>query len=158
MINKAIIIGRLGRDPEIRYTSSGTPVASFSVATDEKWTGQDGNRQTKTEWHNIVAWSRLAEICEQYLKKGKLVYIEGRIQTREWDDKDGNKRRTTEIVATNMQMLSARQEDDAMGGQNYGDNYNSSRGPASRGSNGNRQSVNDGPPPDLDLTDDDIPF
>lgn len=71
MVNKAIIVGRLGRDPEVRYTSSGTPVASFSVATDEKWTGQDGSKQSKTEWHNIVVWSRLAEICEQYLKKGQ---------------------------------------------------------------------------------------
>lgn len=105
MVNRAFLIGRLGRDPELRYTTSGTPVASFSIATDERWVDSGGNRQTRTEWHNIVAWSKLAEICGQYLKKGKLVFIEGRIQTREWDDRDGNKRRTTEIVASNMQML-----------------------------------------------------
>lgn len=151
MINKAIIVGRLGRDPEIRYTSSGTPVANFSVATDEKWTGQDGTRQTKTEWHNIVAWSKLAEICEQYLRKGKLVYIEGRIQTREWDDRDGNKRRTTEIVASNMQMLGSKGEEE--GGNNQSYNAGQSAGPGA-----GRQSVNEGPPSDVDLTDDDIPF
>lgn len=157
MVNKAIIVGRLGRDPEVRYTSSGTPVASFSVATDEKWTGQDGSKQSKTEWHNIVAWRRLAEICEQYLKKGKLVYIEGRIETREWDDKDGNKRRTTEIIANNMQMLSSRGDDDSMDSQSYGKAPSSSRqsGP---GNNSEKQSVNEGASADLDLTDDDIPF
>lgn len=155
MVNKAIIVGRLGRDPEIRYTSSGTPVASFSIATDEKWTGQDGTRQSKTEWHNIVAWTRLAEICEQYLKKGKLVYIEGRIQTREWDDKDGNKRRTTEIVASTMQMLSPRGED----AQGYGESLSSTRKAESGSKNQNsQQAVNEGPASDLDLTDDDIPF
>ncbi len=158
MVNKVIIIGRLGRDPEIRYTSSGTPVASFSVATDEKWTGQDGNRQSKTEWHNIVAWSRLAEICEQYLKKGKLVYIEGRLQTREWDDKDGNKRRTTEIIANNMQMLSSRSEDESMANSGYGKGPSSDRHPGSGARNSDRQLVNEGTPSDLDLTDDDIPF
>ncbi len=158
MVNKVIIVGRLGRDPEIRYTSSGTPVASFSVATDEKWTGQDGNRQSRTEWHNVVAWSRLAEICEQYLKKGKLVYIEGRLQTREWDDKDGKKRRTTEIIANTMQMLSSRGDDESMGNNGYGKGPSSSR-PAGQGAqNDDRQSVNEGPPSDLDLTDDDIPF
>lgn len=154
MVNKAIIVGRLGRDPEIRYTSSGTPVASFSIATDEKWTGQDGTRQSKTEWHNIVAWTRLAEICEQYLKKGKLVYIEGRIQTREWDDKDGNKRRTTEIVASTMQMLSSRGED----AQGYGESLSSARQAGSGTKNQNSESVNEGKASDVELTDDDIPF
>ncbi len=105
MVNRAFLIGRLGRDPELRHTTSGTPVASFSIATDERWVDSEGNRQTRTEWHRIVAWRRLAEICGQYLKKGKLVFIEGRIQTREWDDRDGNKRRTTEIEASDMQML-----------------------------------------------------
>ncbi len=155
MVNKAIIVGRLGRDPEMRRTSTGTPVASFSVATDEKWTGQDGSKQSKTEWHNVVAWSRLAEICEQYLKKGKLVYIEGRLQTREWDDREGNKRRTTEIVASNMQMLSSRQEDEAMGSHDYGNGASSSR---QAGPGKSSQSVNDASSSDLDLTDDDIPF
>ena len=114
MVNKVILIGRLGRDPEIRYTTSGTPVANFSIATDERWNDRDGNRQTRTEWHNIVLWSGLATISEKYLKKGRLVYIEGRIQTREWDDRDGNKRRTTEIIGQNMQML-GRDTDDRAG-------------------------------------------
>ncbi|HLV00617.1 MAG TPA: single-stranded DNA-binding protein [Acidobacteriota bacterium] len=110
MVNRVFLIGRLGRDPELRYTGSGTPVANFSLATDETWTDANGQRQNRTEWHNIVVWSRLAEICHQYLRKGRLVFIEGRIQTREWDDRDGNKRRTTEIVATNMQMLESRSD------------------------------------------------
>ena len=108
MVNRAILVGRLGRDPEVRYTGSGTAVANFSIATDERWTDQGGQRKTRTEWHRIVAWGKLAEICGQYLKKGKLVYIEGRIQTREWDDRDGNKRSTTEIVAGNMVMLDSK--------------------------------------------------
>ena len=105
MINKVILVGRLGRDPELRYTPSGTAVANFSVATDERWSNAGGEAQSRTEWHNIVVWSKLAEICNQYLTKGRLVFIEGRIQTRDWEDKDGNKRRTTEIVASDMKML-----------------------------------------------------
>jgi len=112
MVNRVFLIGRLGRDPEIRHTTSGSAVANFSIATDERWTDSEGNRQTRTEWHNIVAWRKLAEICGQYLRKGRLVFIEGRIQTREWDDRDGNKRRTTEIVASNMQMLGGRGDAD----------------------------------------------
>ena len=110
MVNRVILVGRLGRDPEMRYTTSGTPVVNFSLATDEVWTDQNKERQKRTEWHSIVAWSRLAEICNQYLGKGQLIFIEGRIQTREWDDRDGNKRRTTEVVASNMQMLGRRSE------------------------------------------------
>ena len=105
MINKATIIGRLGQDPEVRYTQGGNAVANFSVATSETWKDQQGNKQEQTEWHNIVAFKRLGEICGEYLKKGSQVYIEGRIQTRSWDDKDGNKRYTTEIVAREMKML-----------------------------------------------------
>jgi single-strand DNA-binding protein len=104
-VNKAILIGRLGADPVKRYTSSGTPVVTFRIATTEGWTNKDGQRQERTEWHQIVAWSKLAEICDQYLSKGRLVYIEGRIQTREWEDKDGNRRWTTEVIANQMQML-----------------------------------------------------
>ena len=108
MINKAIIIGNLGKDVEMKYTQSGTAVANFSVATTEKWKGHDGQMQEQTEWHRIVAFSRLAEICGEYLSKGSKVYIEGRIQTRSWEDKDGNKRETTEIVASTMKMLSGK--------------------------------------------------
>jgi single-strand DNA-binding protein len=109
MINKALLIGNLGGDPEVRYTQSGSAVANFTVATTETWT-KDGKKEEKTEWHRIVAFARLGEICGEYLSKGSKVYIEGRIQTRQWDDKDGNKRYTTEIVAREMKMLSSRNE------------------------------------------------
>ena len=108
MVNKAILIGNLGGDPEVRYTQSGTAVANFSVATKEKWKDKDGQLQEQTEWHKIVAFARLGEICGEYLSKGSKVYIEGRIQTRQWEDKDGNKRYTTEIVAREMKMLDSR--------------------------------------------------
>jgi len=114
-VNKAIIIGNLGADPEIRYTPAGTAVANFSVATKEQWTNKDGEKEERTEWHRIVAWARLGEICGEYLKKGSPVYIEGRLQTRSWEDKEGVKRYTTEIIAQTMQMLgSARREGQAM--------------------------------------------
>ena len=108
MINKVILIGNLGADPEVRYTQSGTPVASFSLATTERRKGQDGQVQEMTEWHRIVAWTRLAEICGEYLSKGSKVYIEGRLQTRKWKDQSGNDRYTTEIIAREMKMLSPR--------------------------------------------------
>ncbi len=103
-VNKVILVGRLGADPEVRYTPGGAAVANFRMATSENWT-KDGERQERTEWHKIVAFGKLGEICGEYLAKGKQVYIEGRIQTRSWEDKDGNKRWMTEIVANNMQML-----------------------------------------------------
>lgn len=103
-VNKVILVGNLGKDPELRYTASGTAVASFSLATTERYK-KDGQQQEKKEWHNIVAWGNLAEICDKYLAKGRQVYIEGRIQTRSYDDKEGNKRYVTEIVASEMQML-----------------------------------------------------
>ena len=104
-INKAILIGNLGSDPEVRYTPSGSSVANFTLATNEQWTDKNGEKQERTEWHRIVAWGRLGEICGEYLRKGSPIYIEGRIQTRSWEDRDGNKRYTTEIVAQSMQML-----------------------------------------------------
>ncbi len=107
-LNKAILIGNLGRDPEVRYTPDGLAVANFSIATSEKW-----KDETRTEWHRIVAFGKLGEICGEYLSKGKQVYIEGRIQTREWEDRDGNKRYTTEIVANNMIMLGSKNSADA---------------------------------------------
>lgn len=118
-VNKVILIGRLGKDPEIRSTPQGTTVAKFTIATDERFTDRSGEKQERTEWHNIVAWSKLAEICGQYLKKGKLVYIEGSLRTDSWDDKEtGQKRYRTEIVAQNMQMLDRR--GDEGGGGSYG--------------------------------------
>src|ERR1700736_394219 len=115
-VNKAILVGRLGRDPETRFTSGGQAVANFTLATDETFKDRSGERQKRTEWHRIVLWGKLAEITQQYLKKGMLVYIEGRIQTRQWEDKrDGQKRTTTEIVANVMRMLTSRAEGAAVG-------------------------------------------
>jgi len=108
MINKAILVGRLGKDPEVRYTQDGTMVTTFNLATDENWKDKAGEKNQRTEWHRIVTFGKLAEICGNYLVKGKLVYIEGRIQTRSWDDKDGVKRYTTEIVASDMKMLDSK--------------------------------------------------
>ncbi len=142
-VNKVILVGRLGADPEIRYTPSGAAVANFTLATSENWKDKDGNKQEKTEWHKIVVFSKLAEICGQYLNKGKQIYIEGRIQTRQWEDRDGNKKYTTEIVANQMQMLGSP-------GQNQNQNQNQSA-PANAG-NAPRAGEND--PPELD----DIPF
>lgn len=110
-INKVILIGRLGKDPELKYTPSGTPVAKFSLATDSSYKDSSGDKQQRTEWHNIVAWNKLAEICGQYLTKGKQVYIEGRIQSRQWEDKQtGAKRTAYDIIANQMVMLGSRSD------------------------------------------------
>jgi len=111
-LNKVMIIGRLGRDPEMRYTPSGRPVTTFSVATSRTWNTSEGEKRTETEWFNVVAWGSLAEICKQYLTKGMQVYVEGRLQTRHWDDPEGNKHSSTEIVANEMIMLGERREGD----------------------------------------------
>jgi single-strand DNA-binding protein len=111
-VNKVILIGNLGADPEVRYMPSGGAVANFRMATTEQWTDKgSGEKQERTEWHRIVAFGRLGEICGEYLHKGSPVYIEGRLQTREWEDRDGNKRYTTEIVALAMQMLGLRAQE-----------------------------------------------
>ena len=126
-LNKVILIGNLGRDPELRYTQSGQAVANFTLATNESWTNRNGEREEHTEWHRIVAWAKLAEICGEYLSKGKQVYVEGRLQTREWEDKEGNKRHTTEIKADKLLMLGSRGDpvsqapDDAGRGGGHGD-------------------------------------
>lgn len=111
-INKVTLVGRLGKTPELSFLPSGVAVAKFPIATDEQWTDKDGNKQERTEWHNIVAWRKLAEICAKYLVKGKLIYIDGKIQTRSYDDKEGNKRYITEVIADNMVMLSRTGEGD----------------------------------------------
>jgi len=138
-VNKAIIIGNLGSDPELRYTAGGQAVANFSVATTEKWRDKDGQNQENTEWHRVVLWARQAEVAKEYLKKGSSVYIEGRIQTRSYEDKDGNKRYTTEIVGQRMQFLGGRG-----GGGGGTDNGPSEPPPA--------------PPGNIDSEDDDLPF
>ena len=104
-VNKVILIGNLGRDPELRYIPSGTAVTNFTLATTESWTNKNGEREERTEWHRIVVWGRTAELCAQYLSKGRTVYVEGRLQTREWEDKEGQKRRTTEVNAQTVQFL-----------------------------------------------------
>jgi single-strand DNA-binding protein len=121
VVNKVILIGRLGADPEIRYTPSGAEVATFRMATSESWTNKSGEKEERTEWHRIVAWRGLAKICGEYLSKGKLVYIEGRLRTRSWEDRDGNKRSTTEIEATEMKMLGGIGEQKSKGKDVEGD-------------------------------------
>src|SRR5947209_3489191 len=145
-VNKVILVGRLGRDPELKYTASGVPFCRFSMATDDVWNDKaSGERQERTEWHNIVAWDRLAEICNQYLTKGRLVYIEGSLQTREWDDQEGNKRKTTEIRARDMVLLGSPGECTGGGGQ---------RRPAAADAAGASTSA---APGTSTITDDDIP-
>jgi single-strand DNA-binding protein len=104
-VNKVILIGNLGSDPEVRYTQSGQAVAHFNIATTDAWTDKNGQTQERTEWHRIVVWAKQAENCAKYLSKGRQVYLEGRLQTRDWQDKEGNKRQTTEIVANDVQFL-----------------------------------------------------
>ncbi|HVM94424.1 MAG TPA: single-stranded DNA-binding protein [Terriglobales bacterium] len=156
-VNKVILIGNLGKDPEVKYTPQGTPVAKITLATNERFKGKDGNWQDRTEWHNVVLWQRLAEIAGEYLKKGGKVYIEGRLQTRSWDDKQtGQKKYMTEVVANDLVLLSGRGE--GGGGEHSG----SSRGAAASGGNNFDQSV---PEPEhaaagggSAITDEDIPF
>ena len=125
-LNKVMIIGNLGRDPEMRFTPSGRPVTSFTVATSRTWNSPDGERHEETEWFNVVAWGKLAETCKQYLVKGQQVYVEGRLQTRRWEDQEGRKHFSTEIVADRMLMLGDRKtahgaEGAPLGGENFAD-------------------------------------
>ncbi|MGH0037600.1 MAG: single-stranded DNA-binding protein [Myxococcota bacterium] len=142
-VNKVILIGNLGRDPELRYTQSGQPVTNFTLATSENWTDkQSGEKQERTEWHRIIVWGRTGEMCAKYLAKGRTVYVEGRLQTREWEDKEGNKRRTTEINAQTVQFLGGPR------GEGRGDG----------GSGGGGQDAGPGPGGPAGPPDDDIPF
>jgi len=122
-INKVILIGNLGKDPEVRYTPAGKAVANFSLATTERWTDRDGQRQDKVEWHTVVAWGKLGELAGQYLKKGRPVYVEGKIATRSWDDKDGSKHYKTEIVANQLVFLGSNDRQGQDDGQ-YNDDRN----------------------------------
>lgn len=146
-VNKVILVGNLGRDPELRYTQSGQAVATFSIATTDRWRDKDGANQEKTEWHRIVVWGKTAENCAQYLQKGRSAYIEGRIQSNDWEDKEGNKRTTTEIIAQSVQFLGGR-------GGAAGGNTGSSGGADSGGGTSGSQSGTpaDAPPGD------DVPF
>lgn len=109
-VNKVILIGNLGKDPELRYATTGSAVTSFSLATNEQWKDQEGNPQERTSWHNLVVWGKLAEIAAEYLKKGRKIYVEGRLQYRDYEDKNGNKRYVTEIVVSDLMMLGSRQD------------------------------------------------
>lgn len=159
MVNRVTLVGRLGKDPETRYTSGGQAVCNFSVATDETYKDRAGERQKRTEWHRIVMWGKLAEIAQQYLKKGALVYIEGRIQSRQWEDKrDGQKKTSYEIVADTMKMLGGRGEGAAAAGAGMGGGAGAPRG---RSSDADFES---GPMPEEhsggggEISDEDIPF
>jgi single-strand DNA-binding protein len=163
-VNKVILVGRLGRDPETRYTGGGQAVANFSIATDETYKDKNGERQKRTEWHKIVVWGKQAEIAQQYLKKGSLIFIEGRIQSREWQDKEGQKRTSFEIVASNFRMLGGRADGAAAGagggahrGGGGGGDFDDQSGPeesygGAGGGGGHAQSS--GP----EISDEDIPF
>ncbi len=145
-VNKAILIGNLGRDPELRYTQNGQAVVNFTLATSETWNDKaSGEKVERTEWHRIVVWGRVGELCAQYLTKGRSVYVEGRIQTREWEDKEGNKRKTTEINAQQVLMLGRRGEGPESGGGEIG---------------GGGDAGGESRPPVTDpkTSDDDIPF
>jgi len=146
MVNKVILVGRLGRDPELRYTQGGQAVANFTLATNEYFNNRDGERQERTEWHRVVTWGKQAEFCSNYLSKGRQIYVEGRLQTREWEDKAGEKRRTTEIVAMTVQALGSR--GDGPGGGFDGD----SRDGGGDGGPGGSGPMSSGP------DDSDIPF
>jgi single-strand DNA-binding protein len=161
-VNKVILVGRLGRDPETRYTGGGQAVANFSVATDETFKDRNGERQKRTEWHKIVVWGKQAEIAQQYLKKGSLIFIEGRIQSREWQDKEGQKRTSFEIVASNFRMLGGRADGAAAGAgggasRGGGDDFEGSAAPADDsfgGSHSGSAGASAGP----EISDEDIPF
>ena len=165
MLNKVMLIGRLGRDPEIRYTQSGNAVASFSIATSEYWRDKQGQRQEKTEWHDIVAWDRLADQAQSYLKKGSMVYIEGKLQTRSWDDQQGQKKYRTEVVANQVRFLDSRESTERSGGSVddgpavYGNEYSSGgpadnrRNPSPNNSNNDFNQGNSAP-----YVEDDVPF
>src|SRR5579871_5619422 len=159
-VNKVILVGRLGRDPETRYTGGGQAVANFSIATDETYKDKNGERQKRTEWHKIVVRGKQAEIAQQYLKKGSLIFIEGRIQSREWQDKEGQKRTSFEIVATNFRMLGGRADGAAAGAgggasRGGGGDFDDQSGPEeSYGGGGHGHQSSSGP----EISDEDIPF
>jgi single-strand DNA-binding protein len=159
-VNKVILVGRLGRDPETRYTGGGQAVANFSIATEETYKDRNGERQKRTEWHKIVVWGKQAEIAQQYLKKGSLLFLEGRIQSREWQDKEGQKRTSFEIVASNFRMLGGRGDGAASsaaagagGGAHHSGDFEGHSAPADDAFGGSSSA-----PAGPDISDEDIPF
>ena len=156
-LNKVMLIGNLGRDPEIRYTQAGSAVANFSLATTDRWTDRQGQRQERTEWHDIVAFDRLAVLAQNYLKKGKSVYIEGRLQTRSWEDPQGQKRYRTEVVTTSMQFLDSRPSNEGSS-QSYSSEPSQSMGSNQESSEPTSESENSQTGEKEDYIKDDIPF
>ncbi|MBI4478739.1 MAG: single-stranded DNA-binding protein [Acidobacteria bacterium] len=152
-VNKVILVGNLGRDPELSYLPSGQSVAKFSLATSRSYKDKSGELKEETEWHNIVAWGKLGEICAQYLSKGRQAYVEGRIQSRTWEGKDGNKRTSVDIVASDVQMLGGRGEGGAAGAPRASSSQRSS---AASSEPASEESFDQSPP--AGITDDDIPF
>ncbi len=156
-VNKVILIGNLGSDPEVRYTPDGAPVANFNLATSESWNDRNtGERQERTEWHRLVLWRKLAEIAQQYLKKGARIYVEGKLQTRSWDDQSGQKRYMTEVVVNDMQMLDSRGESGGSGDGSRDAGRNFTDRPAGGQNTGPAAQPVAPPPPGGD--DDDLPF
>jgi single-strand DNA-binding protein len=171
-LNKVMLIGNLGRDPEVRSTASGVKVSNFSIATTESFTDRNGQKQDRTEWHNIVMWRGLAELAEKYLRKGAQIYVEGKLQTRSWDDQNGNKRQTTEVVVDNLVMLGRREggrdggddggrsfnrsnESRGGGGEYGGSSYSNDREPSERAPSDRAYAGSAGGPP---APEDDLPF
>ena len=167
-VNKVIILGRLGQDPELKYTPSGAAVCNFSVATSESWADKSGQKQEKTEWHRVVVWGKLGELCNQYLAKGRQAFVEGSLQTRSWEGKDGSKRYTTEIVARNVQFIGGQAQASDRGSSqpnNYEEGFSSQRAapaPATQGSSGGQNQFMDqqsySVSNEASFTADDIPF
>ncbi len=155
-VNKVILVGRLGKDPELKYMPSGAPVAKFSLATDESFKDKTGEKQEHTEWHTIVAYDKLAEICGEYLTKGKLIYIEGSIRSRQWQDQAGNKRTSYEIIAFRMQMLGSRAESERMASGNADRPVPERHTPPAPPSP--MPSAEPVSPPEPEISDEDIPF
>ena len=155
-VNKVILVGRLGKDPELKYTPSGAPVAKFSLATDESFKDRTGEKQNRTEWHNIVAWNKLAEICGEYLTKGKLIYIEGSIRSRQWQDQAGNKRTSYEIIANQMQMLGSKADSERMPSTGVDRPAPERQAPPAPPSPA--PSAEPVSPPESEISDEDIPF
>ena len=156
-VNKVILVGRLGKDPEVKYTPSGAAVAKFSVATDEVFKDRSGEQQKRTEWHNIVVWNKLAEICGQYLTKGKQVYIEGSIRSRQWEDQTGNKRTSYEIIASRMQMLGSKADSERTAAAPSAMPERTSA-PISERASFDRPAAQESPAEPPEITDEDVPF
>lgn len=154
-VNKVIIVGRLGQNPEIRYTPSGAAVATFSVATSETWNDKGGQKQERTEWHRIVVWGKLAELCNQYLAKGRQCYVEGRLQTRQWQDKDGQTKYSTEVQAQTIQFLGGNATGASQGNSNSNFNQNNNQ---NSGFDQGSQNFGAPAPNEPSFTEDDIPF